>query len=48
MYYTSNHTKYLIRYHIIFSAKYRRECLEYIKDDLFISLKSAETKDFQI
>jgi putative transposase len=43
------HAKTRLRYHIIFSTKYRRKCLEAVKEDVFASFKYAEEKsDFKI
>lgn len=43
------HAKTRLRYHIIFSTKYRRKCLEVVKDDVLASFKYAEEKsDFKI
>jgi putative transposase len=43
------HAKTRLRYHIIFSTKYRRDCLEEIKEDVLASFKYAEEKsDFKI
>lgn len=47
-YNTLNHQKFRIRYHLIFSTKYRRKLLEPIHDDILRYMKSAETKDFKI
>ena len=41
-YKTLNHEKFILRYHLIFSTKYRKKCLDAIKEDLFASLKRAE------
>lgn len=41
-YKTLNHCKYKLKYHLIFSTKYRRNILDHIKDDLFLSFKRAE------
>lgn len=41
-YKTLNHEKFILRYHIIFSTKYRKKCLNAIKEDLFASMKRAE------
>lgn len=38
----NNHQKYKMRYHLIFSTKYRKKCLGYIYEDLKQSLKRAE------
>lgn len=45
-----NHAKFSIRYHIIFSTKYRRKCLESIEQDIFDCMKqiSKESKNFKI
>ena len=42
------HAKYKIRYHIIFSTKYRRKILTPIRDEILSYMKLAETKDFHI
>ena len=42
-YKTLNHEKFKIRYHIIFSTKYRRKCLNEIRMDLLNSMKRAES-----
>lgn len=43
------HAKTRLRYHIIFSTKYRRRCLEEVKDQVFAAFKYAEEKsDFKI
>lgn len=42
------HKKFKIRYHIIFSTKYRRRCLTGIRDEILSYMKEAETKDFHI
>lgn len=49
-YKTFNHAKTKIRYHIIFSTKYRRKLIEPIKDDLFKYMYLAEeaNKNFTI
>lgn len=39
----NNHEKFKIRYHIIFSTKYRRKCLSDIRDSLLESFKRAES-----
>lgn len=38
----NNHQKYKMRYHLIFSTKYRKKCLGYIYEDLKQSLNRAE------
>lgn len=47
-YQSLSHSKFKIRYHIIFSTKYRVKLLEPIRDDIMRYMKSAETDDFQI
>lgn len=43
------HAKTRLRYHIIFSTKYRRKCLDPIKDEILESFRYAESKsDFKI
>jgi len=43
------HAKTRLRYHIIFSTKYRRKCLEEVKEHVFAAFKYAEEKsDFKI
>lgn len=43
------HAKTRLRYHVIFSTKYRRKCLEQIKDQVLDAFKYAEEKsDFKI
>jgi|WetSurMetagenome_2_1015567.scaffolds.fasta_scaffold47365_3 putative transposase len=42
-YNTFNHEKFRMQYHIIFSTKYRRKCLEPVKDDLLESMERAES-----
>ena len=44
------HAKTKLRYHIIFSTKYRRKCLNYIHDDVINVMQLAEqkTKSFYI
>lgn len=43
------HAKTRLRYHIIFSTKYRKDCLMPIKEDVLASFKYAEEKsDFKI
>ena len=45
-----NHAKTKIRYHIIFSTKYRKKLLNGIKDQIFETMKLAEqnNKQFKI
>lgn len=40
---TYNHAKTRLRYHMIFSTKYRRGCLDGIKDELINSLRYVES-----
>jgi putative transposase len=42
------HAKFRLRYHIIFSTKYRKKLLEPITEDILSYMKTAETKDFSI
>jgi len=42
-YSTLGHGKFKIKYHIIFSTKYRRRCLELIHDSLLAAFKRAES-----
>ena len=42
------HAKTRLRYHIIFSTKYRRKCLNEIKEEIFNSFKYAEEKSSPI
>jgi putative transposase len=43
------HAKTRLRYHVIFSTKYRRKCLGAVKEDVLASFKYAEEKsDFKI
>ena len=42
-YETLNHEKFKLRYHIIFSTKYRKKCLTSIRDDVLESMKRAES-----
>jgi putative transposase len=43
------HAKTRLRYHIIFSTKYRRKCLEQVKEEVLNSFRYAEEKsDFKI
>ena len=44
-YKTLNHTKMKIRYHLIFSTKYRKNILNPIRDDIFKTMKLAEEKN---
>ena len=43
-YRTFGHAKTRLRYHMIFSTKFRRKCLEKIHDDVISSFKYAESK----
>lgn len=48
-YETTSHAKTRLRYHIIFSTKYKRKCLNQIRDDVLNSFKYAESiSDFRI
>lgn len=48
-YETTSHAKTRLRYYIIFSTKYRRKCLNQIRDDVLNSFKYAESiSDFRI
>lgn len=48
-YETFNHAKTSLRYHLIFSTKYRRKCLNNIKDTVFNAFKYCESiSDFKI
>lgn len=38
-----NHAKTKLRYHIIFSTKYRRKCLDDIRDEVLASFRLAES-----
>lgn len=40
-----NHAKTFLRYHLIFSTKYRRKVLNPIRDDLLESMKVAQEKN---
>lgn len=42
------HSKFTIKYHIIFSTKYRRRLLTPLRDDILRYMKSAETNDFEV
>ena len=49
MYDSSYHSKTYLRYHIIFSTKYRRKCLTEIRDYVLQSFKYVESiSDFNI
>lgn len=48
-YETFNHAKTSLRYHLIFSTKYRRKCLNDIEDTVFNVFKYCESiSDFKI
>ena len=38
-----NHAKFKIRYHLIFSTKYRKQCLKEIIEDVKQSFKKVES-----
>lgn len=38
------HSKTLLRYHIIFSTKFRYKCLNPIRDTVFSAFRDAESK----
>lgn len=38
------HCRTYLRYHIIFVTKYRRKCLEYIRQDVFDAFRYTESK----
>jgi len=49
LYKTYGHAKTNLKYHVIFSTKYRRKCLTSIRDDVLKSFKYAENmSDFTI
>ena len=41
---TRNHYKARLRYHFVFCTKYRKKCLDEIKEDVFASFKLCEEK----
>ena len=43
-YKTFGHAKTKLRYHLIFSTKFRRKCLDQIHDDVISSFKYSESK----
>jgi len=43
MYDSNHHSKYFIRYHLIFSTKYRRKCLKGIELEVENSFRYSET-----
>ena len=44
-----HHSKYRLRYHIIFSTKYRRACLEEIKESVYSIFEGISSRcDFKI
>lgn len=46
---TYSHAKTFLRYHVIFSTKYRRNCLDEIKENVFDCFKYIEKiSDFEI
>ena len=46
---TTAHAKHTLRYHIIFSTKFRRKCLDSIKNDVFDSFRYGESiSDYKI
>lgn len=46
---TRNHFKCRLRYHIVFSTRYRRKCLPYIEQELYDAFRYCESKsDFTI
>ena len=47
-YQTLNHAKFKIRYHIIFSTKYRKKCLKPIIEDIKSYMKLAESKQNEL
>ena len=48
-YKTYGHAKANLKYHIIFSTKYRRKCLNCIRDDVIDAFKYVQAKsDFNI
>ena len=40
-----NHAKTFLRYHLIFSTKYRRKCLNPIRDDLLAAMRDAQERN---
>ena len=40
-----NHAKTFLRYHLIFSTKYRRKLLNTIREDLLAAMKTAQDKN---
>ena len=48
-YRTYSHAKTLLRYHLIFSTKYRSKCLNYIHDSVISAFREVEKhSDFKI
>ena len=46
---TYSHSKTLLKYHLIFSTKYRRDCLSEIRESVIDSFRKIEnTSDFKI
>jgi putative transposase len=43
-YTTSAHAKWKLRYHIIFSTKYRKKCLEPIRTEVLAAFSAAEAQ----
>lgn len=43
-----NHAKTKLRYHIIFSTKYRRNCLTQIQEEIKTYIKMAENENFRV
>ena len=41
---TRNHYKARLRYHFVFCTKYRRKCLNQMKDDVFLAFRLCEQK----
>ena len=40
-----NHAKTFLRYHLIFSTKYRMKCLNPIRDDLLAAMRNAQERN---
>ncbi len=43
-----SHSKTRLFYHIVFSTKYRKKCLEPIKEYILKYIKESETKEFTV
>ena len=43
-----NHEKYKIKYHIIFSTKYRKKCLKDISEDIKSYVNYLQSKDCRL